>query len=371
MAFDLTDEQSMIKSMVERFVHDKYPLNSSAKYQSDAIGFSAENWTTLGELGIIGTAFSPDNGGLGADDTTLSVMFEAFGQGLVVEPLIDCVFEAGRLFERGAQGDLRDKWLPQLIDGSKRLALAHTEYSAGDDDDWVSLRASRVDGEFELYGEKSLVVAGINADGFVVSGSTGSNGSTSTEFFFVPAETEGLTLSAFRLIDGSVACHAQFDHLRIPAAYHLEGGLDLWHEIREESTVLRCAEAVGLMDRMFSDTLEYLRTREQFGKTLGSFQALQHRMVEQYVSLNECRALVERIALQETAEDRSRAITGARAAIAERGAALGHEAIQLHGGMGVSDELPIGRYHKRLVFLTQYPADTDRAFDAYANITAL
>ncbi len=370
MAFDLTDEQSMIKSMVERFVQDRYPLNSSAQYQKAACGFSQENWETLGELGIIGTAFSADNGGLGADDTTLSIMFEAFGYGLVVEPLIDCVFEAGRLFERGATADLQQAWLPDLIDGSKRLALAHTEYNAGDDDDWVSLRASLSEGHYELYGEKSLIVGGVDADGFIVSGQTGLNGSSQTEFFFVPADTAGLTLAPFRLIDGAVACQALFDHIRIPASYRLEGGLDLWHTIREESSLLRSAEAVGLMNKMFDDTLEYLRTREQFGQSLGSFQALQHRMVKQYVGLNECRALLERITLQETMTERSRAISGARAAIAERGIELGHEAIQLHGGMGVSDELPIGRHHKRLVFLTQYPADTDRAFSAYAEIKA-
>jgi alkylation response protein AidB-like acyl-CoA dehydrogenase len=370
VAFDLTDEQSMIKSMVERFVQDRYPINSASKYQSERCGFSQENWATLGELGIIGTAFSAENGGLGADDTTLSIMFEAFGYGSVVEPMIDCVFEAGRLFERGAAPELAQSWLPKLIDGSKRLALAHTEYSAGDDDDWVGLRASLSNRQYELYGEKSLIVAGLNADGFVVSGQTGVNGTSQTEFFFVPADTAGLTLAPFRLIDGAVACQALFDHVRIPESYRLVGGLDLWHTIREESALLRAAEAVGLMNKMFEDTLEYLRTREQFGKTLGSFQALQHRMVAQYVGLNECRALLERITLQENKADRSRAIAGARAAIAERGIALSHEAIQLHGGMGVSDELPIGRYHKRLVFLTQYPADGERAFNAYAGITA-
>lgn len=370
MAFDLTDEQSMIKSLVERFVLERYPMNSSAIYQSEPCGFSQDNWRMLGELGIIATAFHEDNGGLGSDDHTLMLLFEALGRGLVIEPLIESVFEAGRIFEAGAEQTVKSAWLDELITGHKRLALAHTEYAGGNDDEWISTQAVKDGDHYNLSGEKSLVIAGLDADAYVVSAQSGVNGSSQFAFFLVPADTPGLKIAPFRLIDGALACHILFENVTIPSDHRLEGGLDLWRAVRTQSVGLRCAEAVGVMDKMFEDTLEYLRTREQFGQALGSFQALQHRMVEQYVALNECRSLMERVTLQDTKTAKQRAIAGARVAIGERGIRLGHEAIQLHGGMGVSDELPIGRYHKRLVMLTQYPADKETALHHYAGITA-
>ena len=372
MHFQLSDDQQMLKSLVERFVQDHYADGQRNTYLATPYGFSPENWLLLGELGIIATAFDEADGGFETDIKTLTVIFEALGRGITTEPLIEYAYESGALFAATASPELKSAWIDDLITGEKRLALAHTEQRARDNPLWVEATATPKDGGFSLTGSKSLVPSGVGVDGYIVSSKSVDGTQDEVSLFFVPAETQGLQIVPYRLVDGRIAVKLDFESIQVPASHKLDGGFQALTEVQQKADIARCAETLGLMETLFEATLEYLKTRKQFGKPLGSFQALQHRMVEQYVAIDQLRSLVMRLTLlnNDATEELGKMIAGVRAFAAEAGTALGHEAIQLHGGMGVSEEVIIATGHKRLMMLARYPYSAERAMDIYAGARA-
>jgi alkylation response protein AidB-like acyl-CoA dehydrogenase len=296
--------------------------------------------------------------------TGLAAIFEALGHGLVVEPLAQGAIVAGGLFARLASDPLKADWMVGLISGAKRLALAHRERSARQNVGWVETSA-RQDGQgVILSGEKSLVPAGMGADAYLVSARTdGAAGDRDgVALYLVDAGAQGLTIKPWRLLDGSVAITLTLDNVAISRPDCLGGTLADIKTAQSRAALADCAESLGIMERLFADTRDYLKTRTQFGVALGSFQALQHRMVAQYAVLEQARALLTLAAIQGSAT----ATDGARAFIADASVALGHEMIQMHGAMGVTDELAIGHGHKRLMMLARWPEDAAAALDRYA-----
>jgi alkylation response protein AidB-like acyl-CoA dehydrogenase len=219
-----------------------------------------------------------------------------------------------------------------------------------------------------LAGAKSLVMAGEGADAFLVSARIfGDAGDCDgIGLYLVDANTPGLGIQPWRMVDGSVAVSLTLDNVSVAEDNCLGGGLGDIEAAFECGAFLYCAEALGIMERLYADTLDYLRTRTQFGTALGGFQALQHRMVAQYAMLEQARALLSLATMATEPAARSRAIHGARAYIAENSVTFGHEMIQMHGGMGVTDELIIGHGHKRLLLLSRWPEDAGAALDRYA-----
>ena len=372
MHFQLSDDQQMLKSLVERFVQDHYADGQRNTYLATPYGFSPETWSLLGELGIIATAFNEADGGFETDIKTLTVIFEALGRGITAEPLIEYAYEAGALFAATASPELKSAWIDQLVSGEKRLALAHTEQRARDNPLWVEVTATPKDDGFSLTGSKSLVPSGVGVDGYIISTKSIDGSEDDLSLFLVPAETPGLQVAPYRLVDGRVAVKLDFDAIQIPASHKLNGGIQALTAVQQKADIARCAETLGLMETMFEATLEYLKTRKQFGRPLGSFQALQHRMVEQYVAIDQLRSLILRLTLlkSDETEELGEMIAGVRAFAAEAGTALGHEAIQLHGGMGVSEEVIVATGHKRLMMLARYPYSAERAMDIYAGVPA-
>ena len=366
MNFDLTEDEEMLKALVERFVADHYDPDKRRAYLAEPEGFSRRNWALLGELGLIALPFAPEHGGLGAGATALATVFEVLGRGLVVEPLAEAALLAGGLFERLADDALQAAWMPRLVTGEKRLAFAHREAAARDNWAWVETRAQ----DNRLSGEKSLVVAGAGADGFVVSARTsGAAGDADgIALFLVEATAPGLEITPWRLVDGGVAATLRLDTVD---ATPLGGGLAEIAAARSRLALAQSAEALGIMERLFAETLDFLRTRKQFGVALGSFQALQHRMAAQYGQIEQARALLN-LAMMTSPEDAAawrRTIDGAHAFIADAAVALGHEMIQMHGGMGVTDELIIGHGHKRLLMLSRWPETSAATLDRYAGVS--
>ena len=366
MNFDLTEDEEMLKALVERFVADRYDPDKRRAYLAEPEGFSRSNWALLGELGLIALPFTPEHGGLGAGATGLATVFEVLGRGLVVEPLAEAALLAGGLFARLAGDALSAEWMPQLIAGEKRLAFAHREAAARDNWAWVETSAH----DNRLSGEKSLVVAGAGADGFIVSarsaGAAGDSGGIA--LYLVEASAPGLEIAPWRLVDGGVAATLRLDNVD---AVPLGGGLAEIAEARSWLALAQSAEALGIMERLFAETLDFLRTRKQFGVPLGSFQALQHRMAAQYSQIEQARALLN-LAMMTPPEHAAawrQAVDGARAFIADAAVALGHEMIQMHGGMGVTDELIIGHGHKRLLMLSRWPETSAAALDRYAGVS--
>ena len=362
MNFDLNEDEEMLKALAERFVTDHYDLDRRRAYVAGDEGFSRANWALLGELGLIAAPFDADHGGLGLDATGVATVFEALGHGMVVEPLIDAVLVAGRLFAATAPEDLRAAWIDDLLMGGKRLALAHGEKGSRAGSLWVETTASNS----ALTGTKTCVIAGAGVDGYIVTArESGTPGSAEgLGLWFVEAGASGLSTTPWRMADGSVAVVLTLDGT---PAVKLDGGIDALEAVEQIATLARSAEALGLMQRMFNDTLDYLRTREQFGTPLGQFQAIQHRMAAQYAAIEQSRALLNLAMVTQGTPEFAKAVLGARAYIAPASVELGHEMIQFHGGMGVTDELAIGHGHKRLLVLSRWPNTPDAALDRFAN----
>lgn len=373
MNFDLTQEEELLKATVERFVHDRYGADERRAYLQEDAGFNADNWRLLGELGLIGAAFSADNGGLGASLSQIAMIFETLGRGVIAEPLIDSAFIAGALFERVAPPAIAAPWMDDLISGKRRLALAHREKNARKTSRYVETTAGRNGVGWILNGAKSVAPAAPGAAGYLVSarmeGSPRDAGGV--VWFLAAPDAPGVEAAPYRLIDGSASAALTFTNAKLPDEARLGGSLADLEEVEARASIAETAEAVGVMDTLFAATLEYLKTRKQFGQPLGSFQALQHRMVAQYARLEQSRSLLLGAAMADPANRASwlKAIAGARAFVAEAALALGHEAIQLHGGMGVSDELMIGAAHKRLVKFSRYPLDAATALDRFAGVS--
>jgi len=363
--FDLSEDEEMVKALAERFVVDHYDIESRRRFLAEPDGFSARNWSLLGDLGLIAALFDAEAGGLDLDATGIVTVFEALGRGLVVEPLIENVLLAGRLFANGASAALREAWLPDLISGRRRIALAHAEEKGRDGSGWVE---TRVDTAGALHGEKAYIPAAGGVDGFVVSARLSGNpgDAEGIGLFFVPADAAGLSTTAWRMADGTVAASLRLDGVAGTTVERLSGGLAEITAAEELASLARGAEALGIMESLFAETLDYLRTREQFGARLASFQALQHRMVAHYTAVEQARGLLNLAMVSWGKPEFRAAVLGARAFISEVSVALGHDMIQFHGGMGVTDELSIGHGHKRLLVLSRWPDGPDAALDRFA-----
>ena len=371
MNFDLSEDEEMLKALAERFVADRYDLDRRRAYQNEPAGFSPRNWAMLGELGLLAAPFDAEHGGMALDATGIATVFEALGRGLCVEPLIENVMLAGRLFAATAPAALAATWLPGLLGGERRVALAHAEAGGHSGHLWVETHAER-DGEgVRLTGAKPYVAAGCAADGYIVSARhAGAPGEAEgVELYFAPADAPGLAARPWRWADGSIGVALDLAAVAVRAGQCLVGGAAAIAEVSVMADLARSAEALGIMERLFADTREHLGTRVQFGSKLAQFQAIQHRMVAQYAVLEQCRALLN-LALVSQGAGFERAVAGARAFISPASIALGHEMIQFHGGMGVTDELAIGQGHKRLLVLSRWPDAPDAALDRYAGIAA-
>jgi alkylation response protein AidB-like acyl-CoA dehydrogenase len=368
--FDLSEDEEMLKALAERFVVDHYDIGSRRKFLAQSTGFSASNWSLLGELGLIAAPFDAELGGLGLDATGVATIFEAFGHGMVVEPLIENVLLAGRLFAATAPSVLRQEWLPSLISGERRVALAHAEERGRDGLPWIETRATSDGADWRLDGTKAYVPAAGGADGFIVTArcAGAADDRDGVALFFVAGDAPGLSGSHWRMADGSVATSLRLDGVSVAASNRLDGGLAEIDAVGELASLARSAEALGIMERIFAETLDHLRARAQFGTRLASFQALQHRMVAHYTAIEQARGLLNLAMVSWEKPDFDSAVRGARAFIAEASVALGHDMIQFHGGMGVTDELSIGHGHKRLLVLSRWPDSPEAALDRFAGV---
>lgn len=371
MNFDLSEDEEMLKALTERFVTDHYDHDSRRAFLGEPGGFSGANWQLLGELGLIAAPFPEEMGGLGLDATGIATVFEALGRGLVVEPLAEAVVMAGRLFAMTAPEALQGEWLDALLTGEKRLALAHAEAKSRDGLVWVETSAMAEGDGWRLTGTKPYCAAGGGADGYIVSARISGEPTDADDvaLFLVPAGTPGAATRDWTMADGSVATSLELDGVIVPAGNRLgEDGLTAIAEASDLAALARSAEALGIMERLLAETIDYLRTRDQFGAALGSFQAVQHRMVAQYAVIEQSRALMNLALVSWGSDAFSQAVLGARAFIADASVELGHEMIQFHGGMGVTDELAIGGGHKRLLVLSRWPEGPQAALDRYAGL---
>ncbi|HTM61674.1 MAG TPA: acyl-CoA dehydrogenase [Burkholderiales bacterium] len=348
MNFDYNEEQQLLADSVRRYLAKSYDFESRKKIVA-GLGWSKEAWAQFAEMGLMGLPVSTEHGGFGGGAVDLMGVMEAFGEALVVEPYLPLVL-AVRLHE-----------LPGVVEGKTKLALAHNEKGARFSIDAVKTRASKKGAGWVLDGEKAAVIGAPIADHLVVSARDDSG----IALFLV--DIGKVSLQAYRTMDERLAADVM---LRGAEAQRIEGGRKELEEVIDVGTALVCAEAVGAMKFTCDTTLEYLKTRKQFGVTIGTFQALQHRMVEMFISLEQARSMACLACSKADAGGDPRAISAAKIKVADAARHVSQEAVQLHGGMGMTEELKISHAFRRLTVLAREFGDADHHLARFSTISA-
>ncbi|MBC6440232.1 MAG: acyl-CoA dehydrogenase family protein [Rhodospirillales bacterium] len=373
MDFSLTEDQTLFRDTIGRVVADLFPFERRQAAVASAEGFRAEDWSQLAELGCMAAAFPEDCGGLDGGPEALMLVAESMGRHLVNLPFFASVVLGGHAVLFGTRDDRRQAILPAVADGSVRLALAVAERQSGFDLADVATRALADGDGWVIAGRKDMVLYGQAADTLIVSARTAGdrNDRDGIGLFAVPASGPGVTLSGFALHDGGRAANIRFDNVRV-ADHALLGeadaGLPVLERVRDHGIAFLCADAVGSMWQVHETTLEYLKTRQQFGQTLGSFQALQHRMVDVYMSCELAQSMVleATLNLDKDAATRSHAASAAKVAVGEAVRKVAEEGVQLHGGIGMTFDMPLGHHLKRAMVMNATLGDVRHHLEACA-----
>jgi len=371
MNFEHTEDRRMLADSLNRFIAEQYTFDARDRIAKSQHGFSKEIFQQFAELGVIGALFGEADGGFGGGGFDIAVVFEALGRGLVVEPLLGAVMVGEAISAAGS--DAQKKKLGDIINGVTVAAFAHDEADTHYERTRVQTRAERSGDGWVLHGAKAVVPQGEQADLFLVSARTSGNvdDETGISLFLVPAKTAGLAVRGCPSIDGGRVAELAFDSVKLGAGALL-GAEGQGHATLERAigrgVLALCAEALGAMEAAKAATLEYLRTRKQFGILIGSFQALQHRMADLLLEIEQARSAVINAAAAIDGTDRvarERALSAAKFSIGRIGALVAEESIQMHGGIGMTWELPLPHYAKRLVMIDHQLGDEDHHLQRY------
>ena len=364
MDFNLSDEQQMLRDAASRFVREQYGFEARRRWVA-AAGWSPERWARYADMGWLALSIPEAFGGLGCGFVETAIVAEELGRGLALEPFIGSAVLAARLIEKAdapAFAACRGELLEGMAAGTRRIALAHSEAASRFELDQVSALA-RVEGSgFVLDGVKMMVPAAATADHLIVSARVEGEAGEGVALFLVPRDA---TLQhPYPLIDGTRAADVELRSVFVGAQARLSSpgaGLALLEEALDRAALAQVAEALGCMEAVLEMTSDYLKTRQQFGQPIGKFQALQHRMAEMFVEVQETRSILYRgIAhLDGPPPARRQAVSAAKVMLGSAGRFVGAQGIQLHGGIGVTDEYPIGHYYKRLLVLEKLYGDSD------------
>lgn len=374
MNFDLTEEQRMIQESVARFVEDNYNLESRVASSAKDPGFSTDHWNTMAELGWLGLPFAESDGGFGGNQIDVMVVMEQFGKGLVLEPFLASIVMGGGALKRGGSEALKSEILPGVIDGSRQLAFAYAEQQARFDLHDVTTTARQEGEAYVLNGQKSMVQNAETASQIVVSTRT-SGGQVDEDgitLFLVDADAEGITRDNFPTVDGLRASEISFKDVTVSANRILGEvgrGFEILNAVANDAMLALGAEAIGTMEILYKDTVAYTQEREQFGHPLSDFQVLQHRMVEMFMEYEQCKSMLYRATMEAVKGDSAtaqKAIHALMHVVGKYGFFIGENAVQLHGGMGVTEELRLGHYFKRLVVIDSMFGNADFHLQKFA-----
>lgn len=371
MNFDLNEEQTMLKDSVSRFVQQQYDFEARNKAIANELGFDANNWSTFAELGWLSVPFAEELGGFGGNIVDTIVVMEELGRGLVAEPYVATVLLLGGLLA-ASDNEQREALIGQIIEGSLQGAFAYHEkqsrYALND----VLTSAEKQGDGWTISGEKTVVFNGMAADKLIVSArSSGQqNDEDGISLFLIDANAEGVERSQFRMMDGQIVANIKLNNVSVDAKALIgnEGAaLPMMQDVINQAMVARSAEAQGIMEKLLHTTVEYTKTRKQFGVAIGSFQALQHRMVDMFTACEQHRSLLYRAvcAINEGNDSADKDRQALKIMTGRAGKLIGDEAIQLHGGMGITDELDVGHFVKRLMMINSAFGDADYHLQAF------
>ena len=373
MNFDYSEEQQLLANSVQQFISKNYTFEVRKGIIESPAGYSEQVWTTFAEMGLLGLPFASEYGGFGGNAVDLMPVMEAIGEGLVVEPYLATVGLGGQCVARAGTDAQKKAFLPALVEGKLKLAFAQSERSARYNLAHVTTRAKKSGSGYVIDGEKCIVVHAPCADKFVVSART--SGTDTSEkgisLFLVDRNAPGVTLKTYRTVDNQRAADVSFSGTTVPGNALLGkkgAAFPLIETVVDYAIALLCSEAVGAIKFANAATLEYLKTRRQFGVPIGSFQALQHRMVDMMISYEQAKSMACLACVKvETADatERKHVISAAKIKIADACRHVSQESVQLHGGMGMTEELKVSHTFRRLTTIAQTFGDADHHLDRF------
>lgn len=355
MDFNFTEEQEMVRDGLSRLVREQYDWETRRKATESDAGWRPEIWSQLAELGILGMPFSEEDGGFGGGAVDAMVVMQEFGKGLVVEPFVPTVVCAGGFLKHAGTDAQKEEHLSAIIDGSRVFAFAYAEPRGRYDYADLETTAKKDGNDYVLSGHKAVVIGAPWASHLIVTARTSGDrrDKSGVSVFIVDKSSAGIITRDYSTVDGRRASEVYFENVSVPADALIgeEGAaLPLIERVTDEAIAAQCAEACGAMKVAHAMTVEYSRQRKQFGVPIGSFQVLQHRMVDMYTEYEQSVSLTYLATLRLDADEteRKRAVSAAKVGVGKAARYIGQEAVQIHGGNGVTDEYAIGHYFKRL-----------------------
>ena len=375
MDFNFSSEQEQLRDTVNRLIEREYEFNKQRHaIIHSAAGYSEKVWASMAEIGVLGIGIDEAHGGFGGNAIDTMIVMEALGRSLVVEPYLATVVLGANLIQLAGSDAQKSSLLPQIVAGNLKLAFAYSETGTRYDLKRIATVARKEGAGYVLNGEKIIVLHGNIADKIIVSVATAGalHDGQGMALFLVDAKASGLNITGYRTIDSQRAANLHFDNVRVSADAMLgssEDNLAIVEQVIDIATTALIAESVGAMEALQKSTLEYLKTRRQFGVPIGKFQALQHRMVDMLMYVEQSRSMAYLAAVKVQSNDvaeRQRVVSAAKNAIGRYGRLIAQEAVQMHGGMGITDELSASHYFRRLTAIGATFGDADHHLSRFA-----
>ena len=363
MDFNLSEEQVMLRDGVERYIRDDYGFEQRRHQSTTGEGFSRDHWQTFADLGWLALTLPEDVGGLDCSFVEASVVLESFGRGMVLEPFISSVILCSRIVDRSGSDYHRKDLLPALIEGRLLLALADSECDSRFTIGCTEETLARRSGEgYQLNGLKTMVFDAPSADKLLVTARLDEHAHPA--IFVVDRTAPGVEVIEYALVDGSRAADVRFSKVDLPGSALLvepSRGQAILEEASDRAALAVVAQTLGVMQGVMDMTAEYIKTRNQFGQPIGKFQALQHRMAEMFVEAQHARSILYRgmAYLDKGTDERQRAVSAAKAATGKAGRFVCAQGVQLHGGIGMTEEYPVGHYFRFMTLLEKRFGDID------------
>ena len=362
MDFAFTEEQTLLRNSVQKFVQNGYTFDARRATVKSEAGWKRESWKQFAELGLLGAPFTEEQGGLGGGPIETMIIMEEFGRGLVVEPYLGTVVLAGGFLRHGGSKAQKEQFIPEIVEGKRVFAFAFAEpqgrYNLAD----LQVTAKKAGAGYTLNGHKSVVVGAPWADTLIVTARTGGGqrDEKGVSVFVVDKKAKGVGTRDYPTVDGLRASEVTFENVSV--------GADAIVGIVDNG--LKLVEAIGAMKVLNDTTVEYCKTRKQFGVPIGKFQVLQHRMVDMFMNYEQSVSITYMVTLKlgESETERKKAASAAKVQIGKAGRFIGQNAVQLHGGMGMTDELNVGHYFKRLTMIDTMFGNVDHHLKRYASL---
>ncbi len=376
MDFSYTEEQTLLRNSVSKYLADKYPFDGWRKFTRSDLGRDPNHWKQFAELGLLAAPLPEAYGGLGGGAVDTQIVMEEFGKALVVEPYVSTVVIGGGFLKYGGNDAQKNEWLNKIAAGETMIAFAFAEpkgrYNLAD----LTTTAKKQGSGFVLNGQKAVVIGAPWADQLIVTARTsgGQRDKNGVSVFFVDKKAKGVSSRDYPTVDGLRASEITFENVELSAASligPLDNGLPLIERVVDEAIAATCAEATGCMKVLVDTTVAYSKQRKQFGVPIGKFQVLQHRMVDMFVNYEQSVSITLMVTLKlaESEIERTKAASAAKVTIGKSGRFVGQQAVQIHGGMGMTDELNVGHYFKRLTMIDALFGSTDHHLKRFAALS--